>query len=325
MPTTPPSITALPSPPDPANRATFNTLAYPWSVAQQTLATQLGAVATNVYDNALEAQAAAAVKNTDQFRGVYAAGTTYQQGQSVLSGGTFWLCNVNNTVGITPVEGANWAAVTGQNRVATAVASAATINLNTATGDYVSITGTTTISTITLSAGYERTLVFAGALTLTYNATTLMLPGNANITTAAGDVAIFRGDGTGVRCVAYNRRSGLPLVSAIGAEFVSANQTITANGLLTLAHGLGGAPKFWQPFLVCTTADTGYAINDIVAVNPGVYDSGGGTGFGQAIYADATNVYVRFGPSGYSIANKTLGTPNTITNANWRLVIKAYR
>lgn len=52
MPTTPPSITALPAPPDPNNRATFNTLAYPWSVAQQTLATELGAVAANVFSNA---------------------------------------------------------------------------------------------------------------------------------------------------------------------------------------------------------------------------------------------------------------------------------
>ncbi len=53
--TTPPAITALPSPPDPNNRATFNTLAYPWSVAQQTLATEVGAVAANVYANAQEA------------------------------------------------------------------------------------------------------------------------------------------------------------------------------------------------------------------------------------------------------------------------------
>lgn len=56
MPTvTPPTITALPAPPDPANRATFNALAYPWSVAQQTFATEVGAVATNVKANADDA------------------------------------------------------------------------------------------------------------------------------------------------------------------------------------------------------------------------------------------------------------------------------
>ena len=59
--TTPPAIDALPSPPDPNNRATFNALAYPWSVAQQTLATQANALASNVYANAQEAQTYASV------------------------------------------------------------------------------------------------------------------------------------------------------------------------------------------------------------------------------------------------------------------------
>ena len=57
--TSPPSITALPTPPDPADRSTYNARAYPWSVAQQTLATEVAAVATNVYNNASEAVDAA--------------------------------------------------------------------------------------------------------------------------------------------------------------------------------------------------------------------------------------------------------------------------
>ena len=54
MATSPPSISSLPTPPDPNDRATFNARAYPWSVAQQTLATEVGAVAANVYANAGE-------------------------------------------------------------------------------------------------------------------------------------------------------------------------------------------------------------------------------------------------------------------------------
>lgn len=61
MPTIPPPITALPSPPDPNDRSTFNARAYPWSVAQQTLATEVAAVAANVKGNADEAVAAAGV------------------------------------------------------------------------------------------------------------------------------------------------------------------------------------------------------------------------------------------------------------------------
>lgn len=107
--------------------------------------------------------------------------------------------------------------------------------------------------------------------------------------------------------------------------FTSANQTITSGGLLTLAHGLGVTPTLFYPFLVCTTADAGYAVNDVIPVNPHLnVDSVNGRG--QAIYADATNVYVRFGnaASAYNILNKTTGAGATITNTSWRLIIRAY-
>ena len=62
--TAPPTITALPTPPDPNDRSTFNSRAYPWSVAQQTFGTEVGSVATNVYNNALEAQDQAGIATT---------------------------------------------------------------------------------------------------------------------------------------------------------------------------------------------------------------------------------------------------------------------
>ena len=56
------------------------------------------------------------------------------------------------------------------------LASASTVNIGAATGDYIHITGTTTITSFgTIAAGVERTLVFDGALTLTHNATSLIL------------------------------------------------------------------------------------------------------------------------------------------------------
>lgn len=63
--TAPPVITALPAPPDPNDRSTFNARAYPWSVAQQTLATEVGAVASNVYANAQEAATQANLATTN--------------------------------------------------------------------------------------------------------------------------------------------------------------------------------------------------------------------------------------------------------------------
>lgn len=66
MPTTPPAIGTLPPPPDPNNRATFNALAYPWSVALNPWATQLAAVAANVKANADEAEADAIAANASR-------------------------------------------------------------------------------------------------------------------------------------------------------------------------------------------------------------------------------------------------------------------
>jgi hypothetical protein len=69
------------------------------------------------------------------------------------------------------------------------LASATTTDLGTVTAN-VRITGTTTITGFgTATSGITRKLRFAAALTLTHNATSLILPGAANITTAAGDTA----------------------------------------------------------------------------------------------------------------------------------------
>lgn len=95
------------------------------------------------------------------------------------------------------------------------IASASTTDLAAATGEYVHVTGTTTITALgTAAAGVERVVRFSGALTLTHNATSLILPTGANITTAANDVAIFRSEGSGNwRCTSYLRADGSSLSS----------------------------------------------------------------------------------------------------------------
>lgn len=66
------------------------------------------------------------------------------------------------------------------------VASAATTDIGAIESQNVTITGTTTITAFgTVAAGTIRNVVFSGALTLTHNATSLILPFGANITTAA--------------------------------------------------------------------------------------------------------------------------------------------
>jgi len=82
-------------------------------------------------------------------------------------------------------------------------------------GNYFDVTGTTNFSAMTVAANRQFTLQFDGALTMTHHATNLDLPSEANITTAAGDVATFQSTGANtVQCINYTRADGTAVVSA---------------------------------------------------------------------------------------------------------------
>jgi hypothetical protein len=95
------------------------------------------------------------------------------------------------------------------------IASAATCDLGAVLGLMHDITGTTTITSFgTVSAGIWKVIKFEGALTLTHNATSLILPGAGNISTVIGDVAIVISEGSGNwRCVSYLRSGYLAITS----------------------------------------------------------------------------------------------------------------
>lgn len=98
------------------------------------------------------------------------------------------------------------------------VASAATVDLGAITdGNYVHITGTTTITSFgTVAAGISRIVVFDGALTLTHDAAKIIIPGAANITTAAGDVAVVISEGAGLwRVLGYQRAAAISVASDV--------------------------------------------------------------------------------------------------------------
>lgn len=133
------------------------------------------------------------------------------------------------------------------NTTSSNIASATTTNLATATGVVVNITGTTTITGFgTCDSGVERVLIFAGILTLTHHATSLILPGAANITTAAGDVATMRSLGSGNwKCVGYQSSAG-----------ILQNASQSAAGIAELATAAevrdGTAGKIIDPAILAT-------------------------------------------------------------------------
>lgn len=109
------------------------------------------------------------------------------------------------------------------------VASAGTTNIGAATSNFVRITGTTTITSFgTIAAGVWRIVRFAGALTLTHNGTSLILPGTANITTAANDrlLAISLGSGNWI-VIQYQRTSGLPIAPGGGITNVTGTNSLS--------------------------------------------------------------------------------------------------
>ena len=186
------------------------------------------------------------------------------------------------------------AAADNLNTKSTNIASASTTDLSTATGTLAHITGTTTITAFgTVAAGAERVLVFDGVLTLTHNATSLILPGAANIITAAGDIGIFRSEGSGNwRCVGFVRAANAP------------QSTGSASWGGSIIDAAGGFYEDWAPtgYADCLMINvTGSASFNLVRGLQGGVDgriviirNGGTTTFQIAIEAGTSSAANRF-------------------------------
>lgn len=208
------------------------------------------------------------------------------------------------------------------------VASAGTISLG--EGGFFDITGTTTITDIdfaTTKAGRWAWCRFTGALTLTHNATTLILPTSANIVTAADDTALFVSEGgDNVRCYVYFRKTGASLSSASGT--VTAGTTLTknpvaVNTVTTQAHGLAQVPDFYRAYMECITAEQGYSIGDRIHLS--AMDGGGGNSCASWV-GDTTNVVLLLPNNLPLIYNKTTPVGGVApTAANWKILITPYK
>jgi hypothetical protein len=116
------------------------------------------------------------------------------------------------------------------------IASATTTDLGAVVGLMHDITGTTTITGFgTVSAGIWKLVKFEGALTLTHNATSLILPNAANITTADGDTALAMSEGSGNWRVLF--------YAGKNARF----STINTSGAGTIGGSLSAASDFGIP------------------------------------------------------------------------------
>jgi hypothetical protein len=177
----------------------------------------------------------------------------------ILEGGVDSLINAANVsevlTGTDATKAVTPDALAGLWQRGTDLASASTLSLPATGGGVFTVTGTTTVTGISTGSGGRRvSLRFAGALQLTHNGTSFILPGAVNITTVAGDVADFINDaaqdatGSNWRCVNYSPAQGVAIPSpTLGSK--SANYTLldADRGALIRFAGLGGAVTLSLP------------------------------------------------------------------------------
>lgn len=152
-------------------------------------------------------------------------------------------------------NGVNWIVLHGSSlrTQTTTVASASTTDIGATASQRISVTGTTTITSFGTVPNQLRFVTFAGALTLTHNATTLILPGGANITTAAGDAACFSSDASGNwRCLSYQKADGTAVVGGAGSSAPSEPQgriTLTTAVPVLTATVAAATTVFYAPYV----------------------------------------------------------------------------
>lgn len=132
------------------------------------------------------------------------------------------------------------------------IASAATVDLSTATGGYVHITGTVTITAFgTVSAGIRRKITFDGSLTVTHNATSLILPTGVSIVTVAGDTCEVMSEGSGNwRMLWYAGKN----VQAAG---VNAGGATPVTGVGFITKGVDGTTSYIAQQILSGTSGNG--------------------------------------------------------------------
>lgn len=189
------------------------------------------------------------------------------------------------------------------------LASAATVDIGGQLTNFIRITGATTISSFGTNYNGPKFLRFAGALQLTHNATTLILPGAANITTQAGDCALIKPVGnpaTGWQVVAYQKISGAP----IGAAAPGANSDITSLSALTsIPNGtVSNLPSVVGSFSNLRASATGLSANVSVSAD-------------EIVLSNPSNQYVTLRSVSLTIAGTTTGAnaldTGTLASSTW--------
>ena len=194
------------------------------------------------------------------------------------------------------------------------IASATTTDIGAATGEYVEVTGSITITGFgTAAAGTKRIVRFMGALTLTHNATSLILKTGANIVTVADDVGEFISLGSGNWfCKEYSRKDGTPLTVAAASTTVSGIIEIATNA--EALTGTDTARALTADDLKYVLTNLNYTINEgegaaiASAATTNIWSVDGNT-----VHITNTNTITSFGTAGQAGAWKKVIFDDALT------------
>ncbi len=101
--------------------------------------------------------------------------------------------------------------------------------------------------------------------------------------------------------------------------YESAEQTVTYSSNITLTHALGKIPTLATLEFVCTTANAGYSIGDVISF------SSASISFtdGFSLFYSTTEVGVAIG-NGINVLHKSTAAETLITTSSWRIVLRAW-
>jgi len=191
------------------------------------------------------------------------------------------------------------------------IQTAATTSIGAAAGWYVQTNGGGTITSFGAGTLGQVRLVKFGALGITHNGTSLILPGAADILCATGDAGLFICEGgSNWRCLSFDRASGVP----VGYPAVSVDNTLprfdgvlgklqTSGIIVDDSNNVSGIGTFSTSG---TATFGGVALHaDGSAANPGMaFAAQGGVGFYRptasqiAVMAGGSNEVGRFDGAG---------------------------
>lgn len=254
------------------------------------------------------------------------------------SGNSFWIDKGNlNDInwGFLDASGATMSGLFNFNE-ATDIASASNVDLTSATGNVLVITGTTAVDAFTMNQGQVMFIKAEGALPLNYNATTMNINGGASYTCTAGDrLIVWKDIDNIIQVNVISQVGGLKLINRriiTASEGPTAYTTGAKKALVRICggggggggsdttdnrHGGGGAAGGYCEKLFTITAST-YDVTIGAAGAAGTTTSSGGAG-GNTVFTDGVETLTANGGAGGLIgttATNTRATGGTATGGD---------